>query len=75
MGLINAAAGCVVVTPSYRLASSEQEHMNDASMAVRWACENAEALGADPERLYLSGHSAGGNIATQKLMQKGDQVL
>lgn len=59
----HAANGCVVVTPSYRLGSSE-DHMADAQMAVLWAREHAKDLGADPERLYLSGHSAGGNIAT-----------
>jgi len=59
----HAAAGCVVVTPSYRLGSSEHL-MADAQQAVLWARENAKSLGADPDRLYLSGHSAGGNIAT-----------
>lgn len=37
--------------------------MADAQKAVLWAVANAKALGADPERLFLSGHSAGGNIA------------
>merc|ERR1719231_129985 len=58
----HAAAGCVVVTPSYRLGDSTT-FMHDARRAVLWAVANATALGADPERLYLSGHSAGGNIA------------
>jgi len=59
----HAAAGCVVVAPSYRLGSSE-DYMIDAQRAVVWAHAHAKALGADPGRLYLSGHSAGGNIAT-----------
>lgn len=59
----HAAAGCVVVAPSYRLGSSES-YMKDAQQAVMWAYANAKRLGADPDRLYLSGHSAGGNIAT-----------
>jgi acetyl esterase/lipase len=57
-----AAAGCVVVTPSYRLGNSD-DFMLDAQRAVLWAVTNAAALGADPDALYLSGHSAGGNIA------------
>jgi len=59
----HAAAGCVVVTPSYRLGDSPAALMEDARMAVLWAVANATSLGADPDRLYLSGHSAGGNIA------------
>ena len=35
----------------------------DAQAAVLWAVTHAKTLGADPNRLYLSGHSAGGNIA------------
>ncbi len=58
----HAAAGCVVVTPSYRLGDRDA-FMADAQRAVLWAVANATALGADPDRLYLSGHSAGGNIA------------
>ena len=58
----HAAAGCVVVAPSYRLGECKAL-MADAQRAVLWAVANATALGADPHRLYLSGHSAGGNIA------------
>jgi len=58
----HASAGCVCVAPSYRL-GSHKTFMVDAQRAVLWAVANAEALGADPRRLYLSGHSAGGNIA------------
>ena len=57
----HAAAGCVVVAPSYRLGECKAL-MADAQRAVLWAVANATALGADPGRLYLSGHSAGGNI-------------
>eukprot|EP00966_Prymnesium_polylepis_P166133 3840301-Prymnesium_polylepis.2 len=62
MARSHAAAGCVVVTPSYRL-GNHKAFMVDAQRAVLWALANATALGADPNRLYLSGHSAGGNIA------------
>ncbi|MUI15341.1 alpha/beta hydrolase fold domain-containing protein [Massilia dura] len=31
--------------------------------AILWVRNNAAALGADPERLYIAGHSAGGHVA------------
>ncbi len=37
--------------------------MNDAVAAVEWALRHASTLGADPRAVFVSGHSAGGNIA------------
>ena len=31
--------------------------------AIAWLYRNAASLGADPERLYLAGHSSGGHLA------------
>ena len=62
VGRSHAVAGCVVVAPSYRL-GNYNAFMADAQRAILYAVTNAKALGADPNRLYLSGHSAGGNLA------------
>lgn len=35
--------------------------------AIDWLARQAPALGADPKRLYVSGHSAGGHLAAMML--------
>ena len=39
-----------------------------ARRAVAWVRNNATALGADPERIYLAGHSSGGHLAANVLV-------
>jgi acetyl esterase/lipase len=61
-----AALGVIVVIPDYRLYPEVRfpEFMDDPAAAVAWTLRNAERLGGDPHRLFLMGHSAGGQIAT-----------
>jgi acetyl esterase/lipase len=60
-----AARGLVAVVPDYRLYPAVRfpAFMEDAADTVAWARANAAALGADPSRLYVMGHSAGAQIA------------
>ncbi|MCZ2496871.1 alpha/beta hydrolase fold domain-containing protein [Xylophilus sp. Kf1] len=57
-----ASAGAVVAIPDYRLSPAVRypTFLEDSARAVKWAVDHAEAYGADPARLVLMGHSAGG---------------
>lgn len=58
-------AGIVVVIPDYRLFPDVTfpDFVDDGAAAAAWALENASRLGADPERIFVMGHSAGAHIA------------
>jgi acetyl esterase/lipase len=57
--------GCVAVVPNYRHYDQVKMpgFMDDTARAARWAVAHGEQFGADPQRLYLMGHSAGAHLA------------
>lgn len=59
------AAGGVLVTPTYRLAPDHRFpcQLQDVATAIGWVWKNARQFGIDPDRLVISGHSAGGHLA------------
>jgi len=61
VGEFLAASGAVAVIPDYRLHPQVRypEFLKDCAAAVAWAFANARALGGDPARIYVMGHSAG----------------
>lgn len=65
VGAALAERGFLALVPNYRLAPEHPfpAFVQDAALAVKWAKEHAQLFGGDPDRLYLSGHSAGGHIA------------
>ena len=65
MGAALAELGCVAVLPDYRLYPDVKldGFMEDAARAVLWAVAHAADYGADPNRLYLMGHSSGAHMA------------
>jgi len=55
-----------VVVPDYRLYPEVRFpiFVQDAALAVAWVHQNIKHHGADPQRLFLMGHSAGAHIAS-----------
>ena len=64
MCLAFARRGMVVFNANYRLGPKHQYPAahEDACAALTWVSQNAEAYGADPERLIIAGESAGANL-------------
>ena len=56
-----AQRGAVVVVPDYRMYPQVQfpGFLQDNAAAVAWAAAHARELGADPDRVFVMGHSAG----------------
>ena len=50
---------------NYRLVPphSHAEQLHDVGAAIRWAHNNARKYGGDPNKIILSGHSAGAQLA------------
>lgn len=56
----------VVVAPGYRLLPGAilDECIDDAARAVAWTINNITELGGNPEKIFVSGHSAGGYLTS-----------
>lgn len=65
-----ASQGVVAAVASYRLTPqvTHPGHIQDAAAAVAYAFKHAQEWGADPSRIFLMGHSAGGQLITLLLM-------
>ncbi|MBB6427801.1 alpha/beta hydrolase [Sphingopyxis sp. JAI128] len=59
------AAGLSLVTVQYRLADEARAPaaVQDARCALHWVSANAARLGFDPDRIIVTGTSAGGHLA------------
>ena len=66
VGRFLARHGYVAVLINYRLspAVKHPEHVKDVARAVKWVRANITTYGGDPDRIVLSGHSAGAHLAS-----------
>jgi len=58
--------GICVVAPNYRLYPKVKapEYLKDAAAAVNWVFRNIARFGGDTSLIFVSGHSAGGYLAS-----------
>lgn len=58
--------GVAVVAVNYRLFPQVKApaYIEDAAAAVAWTVKNIEGFGGDPKKVFVSGHSAGGYLAS-----------
>ena len=71
--------GMAVVAVNYRLYPKIKApvYIEDAAAAVAWVFKHIEEFGGDPDMLFISGHSAGGYLASmvgldQRWLKKHD---
>lgn len=65
VGMALAGAGVGAAVANYRLSPNvaHPEHAEDAARAIAWVHANIEDHGGNPEKIFISGHSAGGYLS------------
>ncbi|MEO0338276.1 MAG: sulfatase-like hydrolase/transferase [Bacteroidota bacterium] len=64
--------GIAIVSVNYRLYPKIKApvYIEDAAAAVAWTLKNIQKYGGDPELVFVSGHSAGGYLASMVGLDK-----
>lgn len=72
LGRAFAVRGIVTAAVNYRLTPEVAWPANaeDCAAAVAWVRENIEEYGGDPEKIVLTGHSAGAHLAAMVTLRK-----
>ncbi len=66
------SSGIAVVTVDYRLSPNVKvtDCIDDAAAAVAWTFRDIEKYGGSPEKIFVSGHSAGGYLTSMLGLDK-----
>ena len=61
--------GCATAVVNYGLIPSidMDELVRQCRAGLGWVCRNAESFGGDPDRIFISGHSAGGHLVAMMM--------
>lgn len=64
--------GLVVVAVGYRLSPKVKAEtcIDDATAAVAWVIKHIDSFMGNPKKIFVSGHSAGGYLASMTVMDK-----
>jgi acetyl esterase/lipase len=64
--------GVIVVTVNYRLHPKVKNpvYIEDAAAAVAWTIKNISSYNGNPKKVFVTGHSAGGYLASMLTMDK-----
>ena len=65
--------GCISVAVGYRL-GAYPDFVHDAAHAIQWVYKHIADLGGDLSNVFLSGHSAGGHIASLLIIRHDDYL-
>ena len=65
LGRAFASRGIITVAANYRLSPevSFPDNADDCAAAMAWTYRNIEQYGGDPDRFFVTGHSAGAHLA------------
>lgn len=66
--------GWVCVAPNYRLSprATFPDHLIDVKLALAWVKEHIHEYGGDPDRVVVTGGSAGGHLAALTALTQND---
>jgi acetyl esterase/lipase len=72
-----AEAGWVCVAPNYRLSPRAKypTHLVDCKQALAWVREHIGEFGGDPDRVFVTGGSAGGHLAAMVALTANDPAF